>query len=353
MVKKVVKNQTLTILGNPYKPNKGKYIVRTGKENAQQRLKKYNDGMDELDKLNQVGQLEGFPVKPVKAPLYHKDQKAFDKITYPLVTIIPTPALYGGIQEAVFKTYNGRKNCIRYFTKNKDLTDKQCEMLWADDDIRSVYGYEINNQKMTDRMFGSFIKWISIHAPKLEEEDIIDMKEYEAYKRTSPQLQPNPDGSRRPFVLQMGVNSYMKRNQLNNPTQIIEAHTKMEKLKIYDYENLGAILDECNITAQEAMNYVSAYLTKNRNIRRKHTEDRELTRGATALKLLIDHYKAEKKRTSILKIDKPKTKVYGYKELMGSKQYKDYCDKTGEPQLRQYESFKKWIKKRLNVLNKV
>ena len=110
---------------------------------------------------------------------------------------------------------------------------------------------------------------------------------------------------------------------------------------------------ELNITAQEAMDYVSAYLTKNRNLRRKHTEDRELARGATALKILIDFYKAEVKRTTNLKLEKPKTKIFGYKELMGSQQYIDYCNKTGEPRLRQYESFKKWIRKRLNALAKI
>ena len=358
------KDATVKVIGKPIQSFIGntyysKPVVQTkdknnvSHENAQKRRRIFSDNLAELNKLSDLGHID-FPVAPIKAPLYHKDQKAFDKITYPLKTIIPNPEDWGGVKEAVFKTYKGRKNCMRYYTKRDDLTDKQCELLFADDDLRAVYGYEINGkQGMTSRMFGTFIRWLSINQDNLEEEDIIEDVEFKAYKELSSPVRTNPDGSRKPLVISMGVNSYMARNKLTNPTQIIEAHTKKEKLKIYDFTNFGDVCGELNITAQEAMDYVSAYLTKNRNLRRKHTEDRELARGATALKILIDFYKAEVKRTTNLKLEKPKTKIFGYKELMGSQQYIDYCNKTGEPRLRQYESFKKWIRKRLNALAKI
>ena len=320
-------------------------------------LMEYGQGLDKADEFNRKGFLDNYPVEPIDDQISNKllARKAFDKVQYPLRTIIPNPDDFYGVKEVIFKTYKGKNNCIRYFTKNKNsnLTDAQCKILWEDDDIRSVYGYEINGKKMTTQMIGQFVRWLTKQPMTLEQEDIISDKEYRAYKELSTPVKPNPDGSRQPIVIQMGVNSYMERNKLKNPVQIIDTHAKGEKLKIYDIINLGGVLNEMNITPQEAMDYVCKYLSKNRNIKRKHTEDRELTRGASALKILIDHYKAEKKRTAILKVDKPKTKVYGYKELMGSDQYKSYCKQTGEPQLRQYESFKKWIKKRLNTLAKV
>ena len=315
------------------------------RHNQQEKIKMFHDA-------NAKGLLNDFPVAPIDATIKtaKRARIAFDKVYYPLKTIVP-PNLVDkfGMQSAVFKTYQDKPNCIRYYTKNKYLNAEQCKILHEDDGIRSVFGYEINNQKMTKKMFATYIGWIAENVDDLydDEEDAI---EYEAYKEMSSALRTNPDGSRSPMVIQMGMNSYMDRNMINNPVKIIDTHVTQEKLKIYDYTNLGKVLAEVNISSQEAFDYVCKYLNKNRNIKRKHTEDRELTRGASALKNLIDFYKAEVSRTTTLKMSQPKTKVFGYKELMNGEQYKAYCKQTGEPQLRQYESFKKWIRKRLNSI---
>lgn len=354
---KVIGKPIQSFIGKKFYPNKP--VVRTGiTAKRKYTLMEYGAGLNKADEDNRKGLFDDFPVEPIDASIKNakRAREAFDKVFYPLKTIIPNPDDYYGVKEVTLKTYKGKNNCIRYYTRVPDLSDAQCKILWEDDDIRSVFGYEINGRKMTSQMLGTFIRWLVKNEPtvgKLEQEDIVSEREYRAYKEIATPIKPNPDGSRKPIVLQMGVNSYMDRNKLINPVQIIDTHAKGEKLKIHDIINLGGVLNEMNITPQEALDYVCKYLSKNRNIKRKHTEDRELTRGASALKILIDHYKAEKKRTTILKLDKPKTKVYGYKELMGSQEYRTYCKQTGEPQLRQYESFKKWIKKRLNTLAKI
>jgi len=316
----------------------------------------HNQIFNDAKRSNFQGQFDDFPVEPIDSTIKTREQarKVFDKVYYPLKVIVPPKLRKAiGIQEMVFKTYKGKRNCIRYYTKSKFLTRKQCALLYLDEDIRSVYGFTINDKPMTDSNLLRYLQMVGELERKADKLSSKSQQEYSAYREMSPPFKTNPDGSRKPMVIQMGVNSYMERNKINNPVKIIDTHVTKEQLKIYDFANLGAILSELNITAQEGLDYICKYLNKNRNIKRKHTEDRELSRGATALKNLIDFYKAEVKRTTALKLDKPKTKIFGYKELMNSPQYETYCQQSNEPQLRGYESFCKWIKKRLNTINKL
>ena len=72
---------------------------------------------------------------------------------------------------------------------------------------------------------------INVFYRNTKDENTVEEK---TYREISVPVKTNTDGSRQPGVIQMGLNSYMKRNALINPVQIIDAHIKKEKLKIFD-----------------------------------------------------------------------------------------------------------------------
>jgi hypothetical protein len=310
------------------------------------------------------GLYDDFPVAPIDATIRtaKKARLVFDKVTYPLKTIVGGKyKKVTGVKEMIFKTYKGKPNCIRYYHKNKYLNEAQCLMLYLDEDIRSVYGFLINDQQLTDSNLLRYLAKVT----EIEEKASVKLSQkigtlmtkadqsLKALREMSSPVKTNPDGSRKPLAIQMGLNSYMDRNKLKNPTGIIDSHVKNEELKIYDFYNLGSVLAELNITAKEAFDYVCRYLNKNRELKRKHTEDRELYRGATALGNLIDFYKAEVKRTTILKLEKPKTKVFTYRNLMNSAEYDKYCKQAEVPTIRVERTFSRWFKSKLDIINKV
>ena len=233
--------------------------------------------------------------------------------------------------------------------------------MYLDEDIRSTYGFLINDQPLTD---SNLLRYLS-KVTEIEEKASVKLSQkigtlmtkadqsLMALRQMTSPVKTNPDGSRKPLAIQMGLNSYMERNKLKNPTGIIDSHVKNEKLKIYDFYNLGSVLAELNITAKEAFDYVCKYLNKNRELKRTHTEDRELYRGATALGNLIDFYKAEVKRTTILKLEKPKTKVFTYRNLMNAPEYAQYCKQAEVPTIRVERTFSRWFKSKLDIINKV
>jgi hypothetical protein len=310
------------------------------------------------------GLYDDFPVAPIDAGIStaKRAREMFDKVTYPLKTIIGDKyKKLTNVEEMVFKTYRGKPNCIRYYTKNKYLNELQCTILYLDEDIRSVYGFLINDKPLTDSNLLRYLAKVT----EIEEKASVKLSQkigtlmtkadqsLSALREMSSPVKTNPDGSRKPLAIQMGLNSYMERNKLKNPTGIIDSHVLKEKLKIYDFYNLGSVLAELNITAKEAFDYVCKYLNKNRELKRKHTEDRELYRGATALGNLIDFYKGEVKRTTILKLEKPKTKVFTYKNLMNSPEYAQYCKQAEVPVIRVERTFSRWFKSKLDIINKV
>jgi hypothetical protein len=293
---------------------------------------------------------DNFETVAVKIPNETHCLKHFDKIIAPRKTLIPKELQkkYSGIQSAVFKKIKkgnvSEPNIIKYYTKNKSLTDAQCKILYDHEDWRGVHGFKINDRPLEGKVFSTYISWL------INNENTIEEAEQQTYKAISLPVKTNADGSREPGVIQMGLNSYMKRNSLTNPVQIIDAHVKKEKLKIFDGINLGSVLSELNISPAEAFDYVCAYLNKNRDKKRLHTQDRELNRGASALKNLIDFYNAEKLRTTIAKRTDKKIKIFGYKELMNCKQYADYCSLVEDIQIRNYETFKRWIRNKLDAI---
>ena len=309
------------------------------------KMKKLDDAKREF-KTRKGSRFEQFPKVPGKIPNEAYALKHFDKIIPPFKTLIPEDLQkdYSGVKSLYLKIIKDDKNIIKYYTKNKSLTDAQCKVLYFHEAWRGIHGFTINDRPLEGKYFASYIAWISLNE---KDEDEI---EHKTYREITEPIKTNPDGSRAPRVIQMGLNSYMVRNSLTNPTQIIDAHVKKEKLKIFDAINLGGVLSELNISPAEAFDYVCAYLNKNRDKKRLHTQDRELTRGASALKNLIDFYKAEKERTTLQKLKDKNIKVFGYKELMESKQYADYCIQVGDLQIRNYETFKKWIRNKLDAI---
>ena len=173
------------------------------------------------------------------------------------------------------------------------------------------------------------------------------------FNELSSKVKPNADGSRKPMVIQLGVNSYMKRNKITNPVEIIDVHAKGEKIKVFDFKNLSSLLQEINVNPQEAFDYVTKYLNKNVNIKRIHTQDREEERGGTALRNLVEFYDAEVERTNKLKKTDRKTKLFTYPMLMASKEWADYCKITKQPVVWGYDKFKKWFNNKLIVYAKL
>jgi len=174
------------------------------------------------------------------------------------------------------------------------------------------------------------------------------------FSMLSPKVKPNADGSRKPMVIQLGINSYMSRNKLTNPVEIIDVHAKgIEKIKVYDFRNLSSLLQEINVNPQEAFDYVTKYLNKNVDIKRIHTQDREEERGGTALRNLVEFYYAELERTTKLKKTVRTTKPFTYQLLMASDEWKDYCKASKQPAIWSYDKFKKWFAKKLEVYAKL
>ena len=324
-----------------------KYFPAEWADNVAKRIK----SRDQLTRRQEITNFfDNYETEAVEIPNEKHCLKHFDKIIAPRRTLIPKEwqKRYSGIQSVVFKKIKKGKiiepNIIKYYTKNKSLTDAQCKILYDHEDWRGLHGFKINDRPLEGKIFSTYISWL------IKNENTAEEAEQKTYKAISLPAKTNPDGSRKPGVIQMGVNSYMDRNSLTNPVQIIDAHVKKEKLKIFDAINLGSILSELNISPAEAFDYVCAYLNKNRDKKRLHTQDRELTRGASALKNLIDFYNAEKLRTTVAKRKDKKIKIFGYKELMNCKQYADYCSLVGDIQIRNYETFKKWIRNKLDVI---
>ena len=291
----------------------------------------------------------------------------FIDITYPLRCIIPEPMVKKmGVREMIFKTHKGQPNCIRYYVAlmQRKLTEKQCAVLFLDEDIRSTYGYLINNKPMTNDFLISYITYVDTLGKIAEKKSqLIRMnQEIGRQERTlntmfsmlSSKVKPNADGSRKPMVIQLGVNSYMSRNKLTNPVEIIDVHAKgVEKIKVYDFKNLSSLLQEINVNPQEAFDYVTKYLNKNVDIKRIHTQDREEERGGTALRNLVEFYYAELERTTKLKKTVRTTKLFTYQLLMASDEWKDYCKASKQPAIWSYDKFKKWFAKKLEVYAKL
>ena len=78
---------------------------------------------------------------------FKEASKLFDKVIYPMKIIIPKNKIKKlGVREMVFKTYKGKPNFIRYYTKNKTLNDKQCALLYLHKELRETYGFTVNDK---------------------------------------------------------------------------------------------------------------------------------------------------------------------------------------------------------------
>jgi len=296
-------------------------------------------------------------------------RKHFVDITYPQKTIIAEPMRKKlGVQEIIFKSHKGQKNCVRYYTAKmqQKLTEKQCSVLYLDEEIRSTFGFLINDKPISNNFLVSYIVYVDTLG-KIAEARSKLLQQQQVYQREqrtlntmfnelSSKVKTNPDGSRRPIVIQLGVNSYMTRNKLTNPVEIIDVHAKgKDKIKVYDFKNLSSLLQEINVNPQEAFDYVTKYLNKNRDIKRIHTQDREEARGGTALRNLVEFFDAEVERTTKHKKTDRKTKVFTYTMLMESKEFADYCKvvKDTPANLWTYDKFKRWFRHKLIVYAKL
>ena len=78
---------------------------------------------------------------------FKEASELFDKVIYPMKIIIPKDKIKKlGVREMVFKTYKGKPNFIRYYTKNKTLNDKQCALLYLHKELRETHGFTVNDK---------------------------------------------------------------------------------------------------------------------------------------------------------------------------------------------------------------
>jgi len=67
----------------------------------------------------------------------------------------------------------------------------------------------------------------------------------------------------------------------------------------------------------------------------------------------MNYYNDENKRTTDDRRKGIKVKIFGYPQLMKSEQYKEYCKVTGEKPITNYESFQKWARAKITVVNNI
>lgn len=316
------------------------------------------------DFFNKNPKFKEFPVQEIDVPTASLAREAFDKVKYPLKIIVPKNMWNElGVREVVPKYIKGKKNAVRYYTKNKTLTQYQCDILYREENIRSTHSYFINDSLMSTEMLLDYLKKIQkyedINAIISDTDGEVSLprsrqalgqlfRTYKAMQEIAPKVQTNPDGSREPQYIGMGIKSKMEMHGINNPTGLIEAQAKAEKeeekYKVPSYDILGRVLNEINVLPQEAFDYICSYINRYKDIKRKHVQFRESERGGSALKILVDFFKARKEETTLMRLKDNKTKVYTYKNLMESQEYENYCNTVNETKITKYNTFKDWFK---------
>lgn len=319
---------------------------------------KINHKLEHEKRKRYYDQLEGiseklvdFPVASIDDAIKTKDftRQHFDLVIYPVKTIIPDELtkLFGNWKEITFKNYKGKKNCIQYFCSNELLTDKQCEALYLEQDIRSVFGYLLNGALLSGENFNRYIRWVDKNISEAEDTPKIDEIKYGELAVTTP---TNIDGSREPILIQVGLRTIMKKYKLKNPVELIDVIAKKpDAYKIADFIHLSGMFKELNIYPQEAFEYICKYIAKNRNVKRLHKDIREAKRGSSALKNLVEFYHAECERRVKAKKNDPRIKLYSYPQLEKSKEYEEYLKQSGDIRMGSGDSFKRWFG---NILKK-
>jgi hypothetical protein len=122
---------------------------------------------------------------------------------------------------------------------------------------------------------------------------------------------------------------------------------------VKDYVNLSYLLQDININAQEAFQYICTYLNHYSGKRKIHTEDREISRGGLLLDNLFKFFDAEHNRTLEEKKINNKIKVYSQKDLMQSEQYANYCLNTGIKKETNIKTFNKWVLAKRKILKNI
>ena len=146
--------------------------------------------------------------------------------------------------------------------------------------------------------------------------------------------------SRSPSVLQVGLNSYMKKHGLKNPVDFAKAYKKHKDYKIYGYINLRMILEEMNVSPTEALLYVCEGMTKSDKRWSMHRFEKEYFRGSNSLIYMYNYFK--EKQDEHKKANKPK---YSVKEFWKSSYVKSVFKGYGMGVPKDYSTFAKWWKR--------
>jgi hypothetical protein len=283
-------------------------------------------------------------------------KQTFDKVIYPLKALVPKDRVKElGLQSYIETKIDGKRNVIKYYCKNPvKITLGQLETLYKERDDRYTYGYLINDKHITAHALHDYLKYVDTKAratdDKYKKIDIYN-KELSIGYQGGVRL---PDGSRLPAT-GMGLNTYFKKNNLKTTTDIITCFGsgKDRSLIVKDYVNLSYLLQDININAQEAFQYICTYLNHYSGKRKIHTEDREISRGGLLLDNLFKFFDAEHNRTLEEKKINNKIKVYSQKDLMQSEQYANYCLNTGIKKETNIKTFNKWVLAKRKILKNI
>ena len=146
--------------------------------------------------------------------------------------------------------------------------------------------------------------------------------------------------SRQASVLQVGLNSYMKRHKLKNPVDFAKAYKKHKDYKIYGYINLRMLLEEMNVSPSEALLYVCEGMTKTDKRWSMHRFEKEYFRGSNTLIYMYNYLK--EKQDEHKKSNKPK---YTIKDFWKSTYVKAVFKTYGLVIPKDYSTFAKWWKR--------
>ena len=146
--------------------------------------------------------------------------------------------------------------------------------------------------------------------------------------------------SRKPSMIQVGLNSYMTKHGLKNPVDFAKAYKKHKDYKIYGYINLRMILEEMNVTPTEALLYVCEGMTKTDKRWAMHRFEKEYFRGSNSLINMYNYFK--EKQDEHKKANKAK---YSVKNFWKSDYTKAIFKGHGLVLPKDYSTFAKWWKR--------
>jgi len=100
-----------------------------------------------------------------------------------------------------------------------------------------------------------------------------------------------PDNEKRkPYAIDLGLNSYLAKHNLVNPVEMAKTHKKHRDYKVFGFMQLREVCDELNVNIEEAFLYICEGMTSNDTRWRKHRIEKEFWRGSESIINIVRYY---------------------------------------------------------------